>query len=81
MRAGEVEFLLEPMDDRIIPLLQQLYPDGEYQNHQDRYNRTLFLTYRIPRAALDAARGLKATYSPDTDATSDGATYRASPHP
>ncbi|RME84756.1 MAG: hypothetical protein D6775_04595, partial [Caldilineae bacterium] len=58
--GADVQFILEPVDERLVPLLQQLYPGGEYQVHRDRYGRTLFLSYRIPRQAYDAARGLQA---------------------
>ncbi len=63
----DVIFLLETVDDRLIPLLQQLYPGGEFQAHQDDFGRSLFLTYRIPRMAYQAARGLRAAYIPDDD--------------
>ncbi len=60
-------FLLETLDDRLIPLLQQLYPGGELKMHQDQFGRVLFLTYRIPRMAYQAARGLQAAYIPGDD--------------
>ena len=50
--GGDVDFILEPVDERLIPLLQQLYPAGQYETHRDRFDRTLFLTYRVPRARL-----------------------------
>jgi len=60
--AGDVLFILEPKDQQIVSLLQQLYPDGVYQAHQDRYGRTLFLSYLIPASALTDARGLSVSY-------------------
>ena len=65
----DVIFLLETVDERLIPLLQQLYPGGEFQRHQDSFGRALFLTYRIPRMAYQAARGLQAAYIPGDDPT------------
>ncbi|NOX61695.1 MAG: hypothetical protein GXP42_07090, partial [Chloroflexi bacterium] len=67
--GGDVLFILEPVDERLIPLLQQLYPGGQYEVHQDRYGRVLFLSYWVPRASLDAARGLQTFYSPVEGAT------------
>ncbi len=65
--GADVELILEPVDERLIPLLQQLYPGGVYQAHRDRYGRTLFLSYRIPRSLYDAARGLHAAYISGSD--------------
>lgn len=61
--GGDVDFILEPVDERLIPLLQQLYPAGRYEPHQDRFGRALFLLYQMPRAAFDAARGLQSFLS------------------
>ncbi|NOZ71071.1 MAG: hypothetical protein GXP38_04030, partial [Chloroflexi bacterium] len=65
--GADVEFILEPVDERLVPLLQQLYPGGTYNAHRDRYGRTLFLSYHVPRALYDAARGLQAVYIAGTD--------------
>lgn len=65
--GADVEFILEPVDERLVPLLQQLYPGGIYNAHRDRYGRTLFLSYHVPRALYDAARGLTSVYIPGTD--------------
>lgn len=62
--GGDVEYILEPVDERLVPLLQQLYPGGEYKLHNDRFGRPLFISYHVPRAALDAARGLQAAFAP-----------------
>ncbi len=64
--GGDVEYILEPVDERLVPLLEQLYPGGFYQAHRDRFGRVLFLSYRVPREALDAARGLQTRYRRDT---------------
>ncbi|MCP4165226.1 MAG: hypothetical protein GY759_04945 [Chloroflexi bacterium] len=66
--GADVEFILDPIDERLIPLFQQLYPSGILEAHQDRFGRTLFFTYRIPHTAYDAARGLQAGYSLGSDA-------------
>ena len=60
--GGDVEYILEPVDERLVPLLEQLYPGGFYQAHRDRFGRVLFLSYRVPREALAAARGLQTRY-------------------
>ncbi len=67
--GGDVTFILQPTEDHLAPILQQLYPSGEYEVHRDRFGRTLFLTYRIPRSALDAAHGWQAAYIPGEDPT------------
>lgn len=67
--GADVEFILEPVDERLVPLLQQLYPGGIYNAHRDRYGRTLFLSYHVPRALYDAARGLQTAYIAGTDPT------------
>ena len=60
--VGDALFILEPKDQQIISLLQQLYPGGVFEAHQDRYGRTLFLSYAIPAAAFADARGLTVSY-------------------
>lgn len=62
--GADVQYLLEPVDERLIPLLQQLYPGGSYETHTDKFGRPLFLTYDVSRSALDAARGLQTAYAP-----------------
>ena len=60
--AGDAIFILEPKDQLIVPLLQQLYPTGVFEAHQDRYGRVLFLSYAIPASAFADARGLMVSY-------------------
>ena len=60
--AGDALFILEPKDQLIVPLLQQLYPSGSFEAHQDRYGRTLFFSYLIPASAFADARGLTVSY-------------------
>ena len=67
--AQDVLFIIEPKDQQIIPLLQQLYPAGVFQAHQDRFGRPLFLSYLIPARAFDDAQGLTVTYYAGTDKT------------
>ncbi len=59
---GDVLFILEPKETQIADLLQQLYPTGVLESHKDRYDRTLFLTFTLPAAAITEAQGLTATY-------------------
>ncbi len=61
--GGDVDFILEPVDERLVPLLQQLYPAGRYEPQRDRFDRPLFLLYHVPRAAFDQARGLQSFLS------------------
>ncbi|HEY53884.1 MAG TPA: hypothetical protein G4N94_10545, partial [Caldilineae bacterium] len=65
--GGDVTFLLEFGDERLLPLLQQLYPSGQPQVHRDDFGRTLFVTFHIPHSAVQAARGLQAAYIPGDD--------------
>jgi DNA-binding beta-propeller fold protein YncE len=66
---GDVLFILEPKEEQIATLLQQLYPSGELQTHRDRYGRPLFLTFAIPASAFVEAQGLNVTYWAGTDRT------------
>lgn len=61
--GADVLFILEPVDERLVPLLQQLYPAGRYEAHRDRFGRTLFLTYAVPRDAFAQAQGLQSAIS------------------
>ncbi len=63
----DVIYLFESVDTLLIPLLQQLYPDGQFETHEDSFGRSLFLTYRIPHTAYQAARGIQAAYIPGND--------------
>ena len=67
--AGDVLFILEPKEEGMLALLQQLYPTGVFQRHQDRYGRTLFLSYFIPASAFTEAQGLTVTYWAGEDKT------------
>ena len=67
--AGDALFIFEPKDEEMLALLQQLYPTGIFQAHQDRYGRTLFLSYLIPASAFAEAQGLTVTYWAGTDRT------------
>ncbi len=67
--AGDALFILEPKEDELLAMLQQLYPTGAFEPYQDRYGRTLFLSYRIPASAFDEARGLTVTYWAGVDRT------------
>ncbi len=55
-------YVLDVADQRLLPVLQQIYPAGVVESHDDPYGAPLFLTFRVPAAALDAARGLFARY-------------------
>lgn len=50
-------YLLEPVDRPLLSLLQQIYPAGEAEEHQDRYGQSLFLSYRVPATESAATRG------------------------
>ncbi|HHB90090.1 MAG TPA: hypothetical protein ENK60_02140 [Anaerolineae bacterium] len=60
--TGDALFILEPKEEELLAMLQQLYPTGVFQAHQDRYGRPLFLSFRIPAAAFAEAQGLTVTY-------------------
>lgn len=60
--GGDVVYILDAGDRQLIPLLQQIYPDGTLDTHDDPFGASQFLSYRIPAAALDAVRGLFARY-------------------
>ncbi len=59
---GDVVYILNTADRQVIPLLQQLYPDGAFREHRDPFGGTLFLSYRVPVAALHEAGGLTADF-------------------
>ena len=67
--AGDALFILEPKEHELLAMLQQLYPTGAFESHQDRYGRTLFLSYRISASAFAEAQGLTVTYWAGTERT------------
>lgn len=69
--AGQdLVYVLEPVDRPLLGLLQQIYPTGVVEEHLDRYNQSLFLSFRVPGADLAATQGLIgqlfSTYPPTT---------------
>ncbi|MBK7204268.1 hypothetical protein [Candidatus Amarolinea dominans] len=49
---GDVVYVMETLDRRLVPLLQQIYPDGAADYHQDPFGASLFVSYRAPTAAV-----------------------------
>ncbi len=66
---GDVLFILEPKEEQMAALLQQLYPTGRMEMHTDRYGHPLFLTFNIPASAFAEAQGLLMTLYAGTDLT------------
>ncbi|HEY65035.1 MAG TPA: hypothetical protein G4O02_10740 [Caldilineae bacterium] len=60
--GGDVVYIMEAVDARLIPLFRQVYPLGEVYEHRDPYGRLYFIAYWVPREQVNAARGLAATY-------------------
>jgi DNA-binding beta-propeller fold protein YncE/4-amino-4-deoxy-L-arabinose transferase-like glycosyltransferase len=58
----DVTYLLEPTHAYLIPRLQSLYPEGEYEEHLDRYGRVMFYTYRVGEEQITASQGLRAAF-------------------
>jgi 4-amino-4-deoxy-L-arabinose transferase-like glycosyltransferase len=58
----DVIYLLEFTHGSLVPRLQNLYPDGEYEEHVDRYGRTMFHTYEVSQEGVTASQGLRASY-------------------
>jgi DNA-binding beta-propeller fold protein YncE/4-amino-4-deoxy-L-arabinose transferase-like glycosyltransferase len=58
----DVIYVLELSHASLIPRLQSLYPDGEYEEHLDRYGRTMFYTYKVAQQQVTATQGLRAAY-------------------
>jgi DNA-binding beta-propeller fold protein YncE/4-amino-4-deoxy-L-arabinose transferase-like glycosyltransferase len=65
--ANDALFILEPKDQLVLSLLQDLYPTGQQQLHKDRFGRLLFLSYHIPATAFAEAQGLTASYIAGSD--------------
>lgn len=61
---GDVVYVMETLDRRLVPLLQQIYPDGAADYHQDPFGASLFVSYRVPTAAVAQGRGLIARFYP-----------------
>ncbi|MFZ2489768.1 MAG: PA14 domain-containing protein [Anaerolineae bacterium] len=55
-------YLLEPVDSPILSLLQQIYPNGQSEDHTDRYGQNLFLSFRVPAQDLATTQGLIGQY-------------------
>ncbi|NOZ26559.1 MAG: hypothetical protein GXP39_00715 [Chloroflexi bacterium] len=60
--GGDVVYILEAVDARLEPLFRQFYPTGELEEHRDPFGRLYFISFRVPRAQVNAVRGLAATY-------------------
>ncbi|MFX0146007.1 MAG: PA14 domain-containing protein, partial [Candidatus Hodarchaeota archaeon] len=58
----DVIYLLEFTHASLVPRLQSLYPDGEYEEHLDRYGRPMFYTYRVSQEGVTATQGLRGSY-------------------
>lgn len=58
----DVIYLLEFAHASLIPRLQSLYPDGEYEEHVDRYGSVMFHTYKVREEQVTATQGLRASY-------------------
>ena len=57
--AGQdLVYVLEPVDQPLLGLLQQIYPAGQSEQHLDRYGQNLFLSYRVAGDDLAATQGL-----------------------
>ena len=65
---GDVVYVMETLDRRLVPLLQQIYPDGAADYHQDPFGASLFVSYRVPAAAAAQGRGLIARFYPGASA-------------
>ena len=60
-------YVLEPAHAQLIPRLRELYPEGGYLEHVDRYGRTMFYTYQVSREQVASAQGLEAEYFAGSD--------------
>ena len=64
-------YVMEALDQRLVPLMQQIYPGGVADYHRDPFGASLFVSYRVPAAAVAQGRGLIARFYPG--ASTDGA--------
>ncbi|MER2600595.1 MAG: PA14 domain-containing protein [Caldilineales bacterium] len=62
LTGGDLIYVLEPVEQPSLSLLQQLYPGGQSEPHTDRYGQPLFLSYRVAAADLATTQGLTARY-------------------
>jgi len=60
--SGEVVYVVETVDQRLVPLFRQIYPGGKLTMHKDPYGRLLFISYEVPPEAMEAAWGLLGEY-------------------
>ncbi|MBC8447256.1 MAG: glycosyltransferase family 39 protein [Chloroflexi bacterium] len=60
--SRDLIYVLEPVDARLGPLFQQVYPGGTWQVHRDSVGRALFISFEVPQETLTAARGLAGRY-------------------
>jgi len=65
----DLVYVLEPVDERLGPLFQQVYPGGTWQVHRDSLGRALFISFEVPQETLAAARGLAGRYFPGQEMT------------
>lgn len=62
-------YVLEPVDERLGPLFQQVYPGGTWRVHRDSVGRALFISFEVPKETLTAARGLAGRYFQGSEMT------------
>ncbi|MEA3336772.1 MAG: glycosyltransferase family 39 protein [Chloroflexota bacterium] len=62
--GGDLVYILDPIDEPTLELLKQIYPGGRPEHHAGPNGYSLFLSFRVPRADLVAARGIMASYYP-----------------
>jgi DNA-binding beta-propeller fold protein YncE len=74
--GGDAIYLVEEVDRPFLDLFRQVYPQGVMEEHRDPYGRILFITYRVPREAVAATRGLTAAYWAGAEAQGDPALQR-----
>ncbi|MCD6291374.1 MAG: glycosyltransferase family 39 protein, partial [Anaerolineae bacterium] len=60
--GGDVVYILEAVDARLEPLFRQFYPRGRLEEHRDPFGRLYFISFWVPRAQVNAARGVLGSY-------------------
>lgn len=66
----DVVYVMEALDQRLVPLMQQIYPAGVADYHRDPFGASLFVSYRVPAAAVAQGRGLIARFYPGASTAS-----------
>ncbi|MBC7223749.1 MAG: glycosyltransferase family 39 protein, partial [Anaerolineae bacterium] len=58
----DVLYILDPVGEKALPLLQRFYPQAQVEFHRDRYGYPLFISIWVPAEQVLTAQGVTGRY-------------------